>query len=296
MTAQSAGSVAPISFGPPAQKSPTVSDEAANSGRLSVHGQHDLLKEAFKPTPDTGPIAPAPVANPRITKGQLVKSAVAIAAAVFLGWTPAQRLLSSSSAEAVLNARLITLRAPIDGEIGTGHSGFTTGTLIRADQPLFSVSNIQADRNRLSDLGRDVIEQEETIRGLRDQIGRVHELRTSLQHQVDEFLEGRRKQLAARVEEIDAQIIAAQAQDAEAKAAFDRCLPALSASNKPARVRNGTERMSGRGSSSASKQRSGKLLISATAAFDCWENPPVWSATRRRSGFTASRLPVGFCA
>jgi hypothetical protein len=46
-----------------------------------------------------------------------IKTLLALAVAIALGWTPLQRLLQTTSAEAAVNARLVTLRAPIDAEI-----------------------------------------------------------------------------------------------------------------------------------------------------------------------------------
>src|SRR4051794_37997896 len=46
-----------------------------------------------------------------------VKTIVSLALIAVIGWGPLQRLLLTTSAEATVNARVITLRAPIEGRI-----------------------------------------------------------------------------------------------------------------------------------------------------------------------------------
>ena len=56
---------------------------------------------------------------PRIKRAAKI-AAGALIVAVF-GWIPLQALLQTSSVEAVINSRVVTLRAPIDGQISAPH-------------------------------------------------------------------------------------------------------------------------------------------------------------------------------
>ena len=47
----------------------------------------------------------------------ILKSTVALLAAIVLGWVPLQRLGATTSTEAVINARVIIVRTPIEGEV-----------------------------------------------------------------------------------------------------------------------------------------------------------------------------------
>ena len=47
-----------------------------------------------------------------------LKSLIGLLVVVAVGWIPVRALLETSSTEAVINARLITLRAPIEGQVG----------------------------------------------------------------------------------------------------------------------------------------------------------------------------------
>ncbi|MCZ7595727.1 MAG: hypothetical protein M5U16_13130 [Hyphomicrobium sp.] len=64
-----------------------------------------------------------------------VKSLIAIIVAVALGWYPLQRLLAATSAEATVNARLINLRAPIDGKVSLVAPSIAVGTEVEPDEP-----------------------------------------------------------------------------------------------------------------------------------------------------------------
>ena len=49
---------------------------------------------------------------------RVLKSLIGLVVVVAVGWIPVRALLETSSTEAVINARLITLRAPIEGQVG----------------------------------------------------------------------------------------------------------------------------------------------------------------------------------
>src|SRR4029077_16622807 len=90
---------------------------------LHVRAQSALLQEAFA-TPDANE-AETPLTTPSPKRGSAVsqygwraaKSVIGLLIVVVAGVGPLQRLLELSSTEAVVNARLVSLRAPIDGRI-----------------------------------------------------------------------------------------------------------------------------------------------------------------------------------
>ena len=57
------------------------------------------------------------LATDRQRTWRVAKSVLAVAIVVIVGWFPVQRFLEVSSTEAVVNARLVTVRSPIDGEV-----------------------------------------------------------------------------------------------------------------------------------------------------------------------------------
>ena len=73
-----------------------------------------------------------------------------------LGWIPLQRLLATTSAEATVNARLINLRAPIDGKVTLAAPTLAVGTEVDPGETLMYLANQRADRGRLDDLRRTI--------------------------------------------------------------------------------------------------------------------------------------------
>jgi hypothetical protein len=71
-----------------------------------------------------------------------------------VGWMPVRTLLETTSTEAIINARLVTLRAPIEGEIGPIAGSLSVGGELQPGAPLLRVVNQRADRGRLDDLRR----------------------------------------------------------------------------------------------------------------------------------------------
>ena len=68
-----------------------------------------------------------------------IKTLLALAAAIALGWSPLQRLLQTTSAEAAVNVRLITLRAPIDGEVTASQQLVEVGTSVQAGEEILRI-------------------------------------------------------------------------------------------------------------------------------------------------------------
>jgi hypothetical protein len=90
------------------------------------------------------------------TARKIIKSAVALAVAVLVGWGPTQRLMQTTSVEAIVNAPLITLRSPIDGELSPGPNLLAVGASLAPGTPILKVIDRRADRARLDELRRGV--------------------------------------------------------------------------------------------------------------------------------------------
>lgn len=131
--------------------------------------------------------------------GRAVKSMAGLLLLALAVWVPAQQLLQVASAEAVVNARLITLRAPIEGAIVATGSGPTVGNEFGAGATLFEIDNPRIDRSRLNDAVRAVEDSlderlriEAALAGLGDQ-------QTMLEAQLDDFREARMALIEARI-------------------------------------------------------------------------------------------------
>ena len=174
------------------------------------------------PEPEVVKIPPHPPAKRGKTFRRTVKAALALAVALALGWTPLQRLLQTTSSEAAVNARLITLRAPIDGEISFQRQLVDAGTAVLAGEEILHIVNRRADRSRVDDLRRTIAGLESESVALEQRKQQLETLLEGLGKQRDAFQQGRIKQLTARIQELTSEIAAAQAQASEAADTLDR--------------------------------------------------------------------------
>jgi hypothetical protein len=101
-------------------------------------------------TPDTGR-GPARPALPRTR--HLSKTVLGLGMVGVLGFIPVQKLLPTSAVEAVINARVVTLSAPIDGEVRTSPGLPEFGAPFAPGDLLLHIINDRADRSRVDDLG-----------------------------------------------------------------------------------------------------------------------------------------------
>lgn len=193
---------------------------------LDVRAQSELLEKAFG-TPDPfQPDTHDPAGSPKGRGGlarfgwRALKSVVGLAVIAIAGVGPVQRLFELSSIEAVVNARLVSLRAPIDGKIEDFAP--TIGTTVPQGRLLLHISNSRADRTRLDDLQR-LIEQTESERpAIAKRLVRLREIHQQITGQASAFQAGRIRQLEERASDLKAQISATDASVSETASALVR--------------------------------------------------------------------------
>jgi multidrug resistance efflux pump len=152
--------------------------------------------------------------------GRKMILSMAIAAAV--GFVPLQGLLQTSSAEAVINARVTTLRAPIDGEVQLGPSPLAFGTSVARGDVLLRITNRRADLSRVDDLSHQIEQLKDERSGIAVQLANARTLLNDLTEQTRLFADARVLQLEARKGELEAEFAAAGARTDEAKTSLDR--------------------------------------------------------------------------
>ena len=214
----------------PATSSAPGTPVAAAASREDAVQRLARLQEEFRATPqqDTPAVEPAPAEAPVSRLRKLVparkgiKSLLAIAVAVALGWIPVQRLLATTSAEATVNARIINLRAPIDGKVTILAPTLAVGTSVEPGEKLLTLANARADRGRLDDLRRTVSALTSESAALTSRLEQLRTLQINLRAQRDAFQEGRIRQLEAKAAELQVQITSAEALHADAEEALDR--------------------------------------------------------------------------
>jgi len=152
---------------------------------------------------------------------RVLKSLLGLLVVVAVGWIPVRALLETSSTEAVINARLITLRAPIEGQVGL-LAAVAAGSEVQPGVALVSVANPRAERGRLDDLRRLVDELENDIKSLVVRRADLAALQGELANQTRAFRVARLDQLQARIAELGSETAAAAAKREEAQKALTR--------------------------------------------------------------------------
>jgi multidrug resistance efflux pump len=177
---------------------------------------------ALAPEPELVVVSPPSVSVAhKFALRRVIKSLLALAAVIALGWTPLQRFLQTTSAEAAVNARLVTLRAPIDGRLSEDQS-VEAGTKLRPGQPVLRIVNSRADRSRLDDVRRLIAGLEAEAAAFEKRREQLEDLSGELRKQRDAFQQGRIEQLEARTAELTAEIAAADARTVDASSTLTR--------------------------------------------------------------------------
>jgi len=131
-----------------------------------------------------------------------------------------QQLVVRASRDAVINARIAVIRAPIDG-IATA-TVIIPGTAIKAGEAIGGVEDPLADDARLAQLRREAsateLEHDSLVRRLTD----LERARDEAENQAEAYRLGRVRQLELRIEEARANLTAATAREADAKAIVGR--------------------------------------------------------------------------
>ena len=141
--------------------------------------------------------------------------------AVF-GWIPLQTVLQSSSVQAVINSRVVTLRAPIDGEVSAPDAALLEAKVVPHGTLVLRIVNPRADRGRLDELRRQLARLESEQPALLAKLISAEAAQKDLAQQASRFTQGRIRQLEARIAELRSLIEVAGARKEEAAAAVER--------------------------------------------------------------------------
>jgi multidrug resistance efflux pump len=245
----------------------TLPPDAAPSGQsthisdiensFTAKKRQDLLEATVKnwdtdPEPDAVPVRPVPIApevvppadNPErggvawvlgkiktLEKWTILKSAVALLVALVFGWLPFQRLIATTSAEAVVNARVITIRAPIDGEVSARVSNFEVGIEFPAGDELLTINNSRADQTYLDNLKRTKEQLITTAAALQAKKRVLEHHSNELAVQKERYRFSRVAQLEKRISEIETGIVGAKAQREVTEKALARARTLVTSGN-----------------------------------------------------------------
>jgi multidrug resistance efflux pump len=164
----------------------------------------------------------APPAKTSRTTKRILKAVAGVAIIAVFGWLPLQALWQTSSVEAVVNSRLVTLRAPIDGQIAPAANPLSGEGTVAQGTAILRIVNSRGDRVRLDDLRRQRAKLENERPAVAAKLASAQAAQKDLARQAAQFREGRIRQLEARIAESESSIDALVARREEATAAVER--------------------------------------------------------------------------
>jgi multidrug resistance efflux pump len=168
------------------------------------------------------PDAPAKTKPKSSTPRRVVKTLLGLALVAAVGYAPLQRIAQTSSVEAIVNARVITLRAPIEGEVQPGPAARESGAALAPGDLLFRIVDPRADRSRVDDLSRQLARARDERPRLAARLESARALLADLTEQTRAFGAARIRQLEARHDALTADAAAAHARTLDATATLER--------------------------------------------------------------------------
>jgi len=163
--------------------------------------------------------APASARSPLF--GRVAKTILGIAVVLVFGWEPLMTALQARSAEAVVNARLVTLRSPIEGRVQTVPSGDQIATATGAPAREVRIVDNRANRTRLDEAERQLAQLRDDHDLLTRQLAAAEAAHRKFADQATTFVAARSRQLEARAKILATEISAAEARVSEADATMD---------------------------------------------------------------------------
>ena len=168
------------------------------------------------------PAAPAKTKPKSSTPRRVLKTLLGLALVAAVGYAPLQRMAQTSSVEAIVNARVITLRAPIEGELQAGPAGREAGAALAPGDVLFRILDPRADRGRVDDLSRQLAQARDERPRLAARLTSARALLADLTEQTGAFAAARIQQLEARHNALTADAAAAHARALDAATTLKR--------------------------------------------------------------------------
>ncbi|MGQ9369994.1 HlyD family secretion protein [Azospirillum sp. ST 5-10] len=151
---------------------------------------------------------------------KLVKLAAGLALAGVGGYVVLMEGVAVVSSDAVVNARVAVVRAPIDGLLTLQPRSI--GERVQGGQPLGVLNDVRADEARLLELERAAGALEADIARLQAQVASNTASRDLLRERTEAYRDGRIRQLKSRIDEQQALLSSAKAQSIESGAALQR--------------------------------------------------------------------------
>ena len=181
-----------------------------------------LLDRHFNERNEPVPAPVAEPAKPSRVPSRFLKTALGLALVIAAGWMPMQRLFQVSSVEAVVNARVVTVRSPIGGTVAVDQHNTGVGENVAAGALLVTVSDARVDNSRLNAAIEARAAAREERKAFAAKLINLRDVQANLRAQLDAFRQSRLRQIEAEMTEADARIEAALAEQLRAEAIRSR--------------------------------------------------------------------------
>lgn len=220
----SAQVVAPSGFSSEAAFDPAGARQDASALQGLLAEKYTKSKEADKPQDaDAKAAKPGRFGKPLSPwQSRLLKSVVGLIILVSAGMMPVQRLFQVSSVEAVVNAHVVTLRAPIGGVVAQGPQTMRVGAPVAQGNLLMTVENARADHNAIERATEELQSTKEDLAATAARIERLAALRSVIATRVEHYRADRIRRLDANIAIADARIESARAVVTRAEAELVR--------------------------------------------------------------------------
>jgi multidrug resistance efflux pump len=195
-----------------------VGDTNPAASRQGAPALQKMLADEFSPQQTDEDVPAKPISRLRPlsqTKSRILKSVAGLVILAMVGWMPLQRLFQVSSVEAVVNAQLVTLRAPINGTVSEGVSALRVGAPIATGDQLLRVDNPRVDHAAIDRVMQELDSAQEDLGATANRIAHMKRLRAALSSRIEDYR-------SDRIRRIDASLTSADAQIASAQAVMDR--------------------------------------------------------------------------
>ncbi len=184
-----------------------------------------VLERSFPPGSDDVAVAEAPSAKKRFVSAvatrRFAKVALGVGLVVAFGWAPLRAMLATTSVEAIVNARIETVRAPIEGIVQASAEKNANWSSTVAP-PKLTINNPYADRSRLDELRRDLNTLEAQQETLERQSQLAQTALDTIRLQAEKYRAGRLKLIDARLARQTAELEATRAKTSQTTASKRR--------------------------------------------------------------------------
>jgi multidrug resistance efflux pump len=153
-------------------------------------------------------------------RGQVLRVGIGASLLAAAATIYAPDMLYTTSSEAVLNARTITIATPIDGRVAGAVPA--EGTEIAAGQRLMTVENPVVDRSRLEALEADRTRAQAELNGEKQLITSLNDAMSGLAAQLTDYRHSTTERLSFAAKEAQTSLDAAEASVTEAQATLAR--------------------------------------------------------------------------